>query len=161
MKRICSTAIITVSLSAALTPAAQGHHSFAMYDTRTVKIFTAVVSRIEPAPNHLLIYFAPMLDDHKGVLRTPDGEPFIWSLELEPSGKMADMGLSVNTFPAGTVFSAGMYPLRNGDPAGVKVGGLFKCPGRTPPPPGEHCDAVPGHVQIGTEALAIPISPNE
>lgn len=139
-----------------LVSVAQAHHSFASFDTRTVTVLTGVVSRVDPAPNHLQVFFAPMRENRKGVERKADGQPFIWSVEMEPSGLMADQGLSVNSFPAGTVFSIGLHPLRNGDPAGVKTGGIIKCPERTPPPPGKHCDAVPGHVRIGTEELATP-----
>jgi hypothetical protein len=30
---------------------------------------------------------------------------------------------------------------------------MFKCPEKTPPSPGKHCDSVEGHVTIGTGAL--------
>jgi hypothetical protein len=33
---------------------------------------------------------------------------------------------------------------------------MFRCPDRTPPAPGMHCDSVEGHVQIGTEPLPTP-----
>jgi len=133
---------------------AQAHHSFAMYDMRNVKLFTGVVTRVDPAANHLAIFFAPMNEERTNVLRDENGEPIIWSVEMQGSAAMARQGVSVNSFPQGTVFSVGLHPLRNGENAGSRQGGLFKCPERTPPEPGMHCDSVEGSVQIGDDPLA-------
>ncbi len=137
----------------ASTPAF-AHHSFAMYDTTLVKVFTGVVVRIDPAPNHLQIFFAPMLEDRKNVMRDANNEPVSYAVEMGGSAQMAAQGLSVSSFPPGTVISMGMHPLRNGNPSGAMVGGLFRCPDRTPPAAGQHCDAVAGSIQIGKEPLA-------
>ncbi len=134
----------------------QAHHSFAMYDMRNVKLFTGVVTRVDPAANHLAIFFAPMNDERTNVLRDENGDPIIWSVEMQGSAAMARQGVSVNAFPQGTVFSVGLHPLRNGENAGSRQGGLFKCPERTPPEPGMHCDSVEGSVQIGDDPLAEP-----
>lgn len=131
------------------------HHSFAMYDMKSVRVFTGVVTRVDPAPNHLQIFFAPMNEERKNVERDENGEPIVWSVEMSGSAQMARRGVSVNSFPPGTVFSVGMHPLRNGDPAGSMEGGLFKCPERTPPEPGMHCDTVEGSTHIGDSPLAI------
>jgi hypothetical protein len=135
------------------------HHSFAMYDLRITKVMTGVVERVDPAPNHLAIFFAEMNEDRKNVERDANGEPIIWSVEMAGSAMMARQGVSVNSFPRGTVFSIGFHPLRNGAPAGTREGGMFRCPDRTPPAPGKHCDSVEGHVQIGTEPLPAPVEP--
>lgn len=134
----------------------RAHHSFAMYDTRTTKVFTGVVTRIDPSVNHLQIFFAPMNEDRKNVERDAKGEPVVWSVEMGPSGQMARQGVSVNGWPRGTVFSVALHPLRNGEPAGARVGGMFKCPDRTPPAPGKHCDSVAGNSAIGDEPLPAP-----
>jgi hypothetical protein len=149
---------IGVALAAAVVLAAsvRAHHSFAMYDMKAIRVFTGVVTRVDPAANHLQMYFAPMNAERKNVERDAKGEPIIWTVEMGQSGQMARQGISVNTFPAGTVFSVGLHPLRSGQPAGARQGGLFKCPGRTPPAPGKHCDSVPGHTAIGNEPLAAP-----
>lgn len=133
---------------------AQAHHSFAMYDMQNVRVFTGVVTRVDPAPNHLAIFFAPMNEERKNVLRDENGEPIIWSVEMGGSAAMARQGISVNAFPQGTVFSMGLHPLRNGENAGALEGGLFKCPERTPPEPGMHCDSVEGAQHIFDEPLA-------
>jgi hypothetical protein len=133
------------------------HHSFAMYDLRITKVVTGVVERVDPAPNHLAIFFAVMNPDRKNVERDANGQPIIWSVEMAGSAMMARQGVSVNSFPRGTVFSVGFHPLRNGAPAGTREGGMFRCPDRTPPAAGMHCDSVEGSIQIGTEPLPAPV----
>ena len=136
----------------------QAHHSFAMYDTNKTMVFTGVVTRVDPAPNHLQIYFAEMNAERKNVERDAAGEPIVWAVEMAGSAQMARQGVSVNSFPPGTIFSVGLHPLRNGDTAGTREGGLFQCPAKTPPAPGMHCDSVEGHAAIGEEALAVEVS---
>ena len=152
---LCATALVLAGV-----PAVQAHHSFAMYDLNTMKVFTGVVIRVDPQPNHLQIYFAPMNEDRKNVERDEKGEPVSWAVEMAGSAQMARQGVSVNTFPPGTVFSMGLHPLRNGENAGTMEGGLFRCPDRTPPAPGMHCDSVEGHVHIGNEPLATAEEPS-
>jgi len=141
---------------AALAMPVRAHHSFAMYDLKITKVFTGVVTRVDPSVNHLQIFFAPMNEERKNVERGTDGEPIVWSVEMGGSGQMARQGISVNSFPRGTVFSVGLHPLRNGEAAGSREGGLFKCPDRTPPAPGMHCNSVAGHTAIGNEPLPTP-----
>jgi len=149
---------LAAALGAAVMLAApvQAHHSFAMYDLSKTKVFTGVVTRIDPAPNHLAIFFAPMNAERKNVERDASGEPVIWSVEMGGSAMMAKQGISVNSFPPGTIFSVGLHPLRNGEDAGSREGGLFKCPEKTPPAPGKHCDSVEGSIAIGNEPLPAP-----
>jgi hypothetical protein len=145
-------AVVIAVLAAAVSVGA--HHSFAMYDMKAVRVFTGVVSRIDPSVNHLQIFFAEMNQERKNVERDAKGEPVLWTVEMEGSAQMARQGVSVSTFPAGTVFSVALHPLRNGSRGGSRVGGLFRCPDRTPPAPGMHCDSVKGHTAIGKEPLA-------
>jgi hypothetical protein len=140
----------------ALAAPVQAHHSFAMYNMRVTEVFTGVVTRVDPAANHLAIFFAPMNAERTNVLRDENGEPIIWSVEMAGSAQSARQGISVNSFPRGTVFSVGLHPLRNGDTAGTREGGLFKCPERTPPKPGMHCDSVEGNTALGDEPLPTP-----
>jgi len=154
IQRIKSILLASAVLLAIPDAGVQAHHSFAMYDLDTIKVFTGVVTRIDPAPNHLQIFFAPMNDERKNVQRDEKGEPVVWAVEMQGSAQMARQGVSVNSFPPGTVFSVGMNPLRNGEMAGSREGGLFRCPDRTPPAAGMHCDSVEGHIAIGTEPLA-------
>ncbi len=137
---------------------AWAHHSFAQYNMDQTKVFTGVVTRVNPDANHLQIFFAPMNQERKNVLRDTEGKPVIWAVEMGGSAQSAQEGISVNTFPPGTIFSVAMHPLRSGGPAGSRVnpGGLFKCPEKTPPAAGKHCDTVQGNVAIGKGPLPAP-----
>jgi hypothetical protein len=135
---------------------AQAHHSFAMYDMRATEVFTGVVDGIDPAPNHLAINFAVMNEERNNVIRDDDGEPVFWSVEMGGSAQMARQGVSVNSFPRGTVFSVALHPLRNGEPGGSREGAMFRCPDGVRPEPGKHCDSVEGHIAIGTGPLPEP-----
>src|SRR5690606_39160249 len=97
----------------ALAPAL-AHHSFAMFDGSQVRVFTGVVTRINPDANHLQIFFAPLDDARQTVQRDDAGNPVIWAVEMAGAAQAAQQGISVNGFPPGTIFSIGLHPLRNG-----------------------------------------------
>ncbi|MDQ2639946.1 MAG: DUF6152 family protein [Pseudomonadota bacterium] len=134
----------------------QAHHSFAPFDQTKTMVFTGVVTVVNPDANHLQIYFAPMNAERKNVERDAKGEPSIWEVEMAGSAAAAGEGISVSSFPKGTVFSVAMRPMRNGEHKGLRQGALFKCPGRTPPQPGKHCDSVDGHQSFGDGPLPAP-----
>jgi len=130
------------------------HHSFAMFDGSQFKVFTGVVVRINPDANHLQIFFAPLDDERKSVIRDDKGQPVIWAVEMAGAAQAAQMGISVNGFSPGTIFSVGLPPLRNGQPGGDRgQSGLFKCPANTPPAAGLHCDSVDGSTSHGEGVL--------
>ena len=135
------------------------HHSFSIFDASQTKTFTGVVTRVNPDANHLQIFFAPMNDERKNVERGEDGKPIVWGVEMAGSAASAQQGISVSGFPAGTIFTVSLHPLRSGDPAGAREGALYKCPAKTPPAPGKHCDTVEGMVQIGGDD-GIPRNPD-
>ena len=152
-----------LALAGALVAAAPllAHHSFAGFEQDKTKVFTGVVTRVNPDANHLQVYFAPMNDERRNVVRDADNKPVIWHVEMAGSAAAAAEGVSVSSFPEGTVFSVGLRPLRNGEHGGFREGPLFKCPvganGRsTPPPAGKHCDSVAGSKAIGQGKLATP-----
>lgn len=145
--------------SAAIVAPVQAHHSFGAYDASVTDVFTGVVVRVNPDVNHLQIFYAQMNPERTNVVRDEDGEPIIWAVEMAGSAQSAMQGISVNSFPRGTVFSVGFHPLRNGDPAGSRQGAIVKCPERTPPAPGEHCDSVEGSMTVGGTALAAATPP--
>lgn len=133
-----------------LVAPAGAHHSFAMFDGSQMKVFTGVVVRINPDANHLQIFFAPLDDERKSVVRDDAGDPIIWAVEMAGAAQAAQQGISVNGFAPGTIFSVGLHPLRNGQPGGDRGrSGLFKCPDNTPPAPGQHCDSVEGSTSHG------------
>src|ERR1700744_5121047 len=98
-------------LAGAVLPAS-AHHSFASYNMDIMKVFTGVVTRINPDANHLQIFFAPMNEERKNVLRDASGNPIIWAVEMAGSAQMAQEGVTVSTFPPGTIFSVGLHPTR-------------------------------------------------
>ncbi|MEO6080558.1 MAG: DUF6152 family protein [Steroidobacteraceae bacterium] len=152
-------AIAAVSIGAAMPLLA--HHSFSAYDMNATQILTGVVTRVNPDANHLQIFFAPMNAERKNVERDKDGKPLIWSMEMAGSATAAQDGVSVSSFPPGTVFSVGVHPQRNGDPSGFREGPLFKCPmganGKAiPPKAGQHCDSVEGRTALGQGKLPTP-----
>lgn len=150
-----SRRIVAVIAALAAVPAVvYAHHSFSLYNNEVTKVFTGVVTRVNPDANHLQIFFAPMNAERTNVERGPDGKPIIWAVEMAGSAQAATQGVSVNNFPAGTIFSVGMHPLRSGELAGAREGNLFKCPAKKPPTAGKHCDAVEGNTKHGEGALA-------
>lgn len=140
--------------------AAQAHHSFAMYDIKKTYVMTGVVTRVDPNPNHLQVFVAPLNEARDKVIRDADGEPVIWAVEMAGASVAARDGISVNGFPRGTIMSVGLHPLRNGFPGGGRgESGLFKCPANTPPAPGKHCDSVAGATSHGKGVLPMPTDP--
>jgi hypothetical protein len=137
------------------------HHSFASYDMNKTIVVTGVVTRVNPDANHLQIFFGEMTDDRTTVKKDKDGKYIIWAVDMAGSASSAQEGVSVNSFPRGTVFSVALHPQRNGEPAGFREGPIFKCPmneqGKgVPPAAGKQCDSVEGAVRIGQGSLPSP-----
>jgi len=151
-------AAATLTAAAIIAPA-YAHHSFSIFDASQTKTFTGVVTRVNPDANHLQIFCAPMNDERKNVERGADGKPIVWAVEMAGSAASAQQGISVSAFPAGTIFTVSLHPLRSGEPAGAREGALYKCPAKTPPAAGKHCDTVEGMVQIGGDD-GIPRNPD-
>jgi hypothetical protein len=141
--------------AAAIVVPAWAHHSFAAYNMDVTKVYTGVVTRVNPDANHLQIFFAPMNDERKNVIRGDDGKPVIWAVEMEGSAQAAQSGISVSTFPPGTIFSVGLHPVRDGQHAGTRgrEGAIYKCPEKKPPAAGKHCDSVTGSTKLGNGEL--------
>jgi hypothetical protein len=161
-KSITLTAMVAgaaILAGAAIAPA-WAHHSFAMYDTNKVYVFTGVVTRVDPAPTHLMIHFVPLDESRQKVVLNKNGQPDEWSVEMMGSAQSARDGISVNAFPPGTIFSVGLFPLRDGGHAGGRgTSGLFKCPDNVPPAPGKNCDSVEGATSHGKGVLPKPTGP--
>jgi hypothetical protein len=116
-----------------------------------------VVTRVTPDANHLQIFFVPLNAKRDQVIRNAAGQPVIWTVELRAAGTVAREGATVESFPPGTIFSVGLHPLRTGRPAGGRGAfGLFKCPAKTPPAPGKHCDSVAGSTSHGKGSMPRP-----
>jgi hypothetical protein len=152
---LTASLIAAAAVAGLATLPARAHHSFAAYNMEVVKVFTGVVTRVNPDANHLQIFFAPMNEERKNVIRGEDGKPVVWAVEMSGSAQAAKEGISVNSFPPGTIFSIAMHPLRDGRHAGARgrEGAIYKCPEKKPPAPGKHCDSVEGHTAYGTGPL--------
>jgi hypothetical protein len=155
MNRIA--AALGAAIVCAWSVSIRAHHSFAMYDLSKTYVMTGVVTRVDPNPNHLQIFFAPLNEARDQVLRDAKGEPVVWALEMAAASVVARDGITVNGFPRGTIISVGLHPLRNGFPGGGRgESGFFKCPRDTPPAPGKHCDSVKGSTSHGKGVLPKP-----
>lgn len=158
MKQRTAAALAAVVFAFALS--AQAHHSFAMYDLTKTYVITGVVTRVDPNPNHLQIFFVPLNEARTQIIRDAKGEPVVWTLEMDAAPAAARDGITVNNFPRGSIISVGLHPLRNGFPAGGRGNnGLFKCPADTPPSAGKHCDSVKGSTSHGHGVLPVPTGP--
>jgi hypothetical protein len=153
--RIVCGALVAVALAATVTRV-QAHHSFSIFDSSKTRVFTGVVTRVNPDVNHLQIFFAVMNDERKNVIRDAKNQPVVWAVEMAGSAQSAREGISVNEFTPGTIMSVALHPLRSGEPAGSREGALYKCPAKTPPAAGKHCDTVTGNVKIGNGTLPTP-----
>ena len=156
LSKIRNVGVALLAAAFVIAVPVQAHHSFSIFDSEVTRVFTGVVTRVNPDANHLQIFFAPMNAERKNVERTADGKPVVWAVEMTGSAQSARDGISVSSFPPGTIMSVALHPLRSGEPAGAREGGLFKCPEKTPPAPGMHCDSVEGHTALSTEALPVP-----
>lgn len=142
------------TLATLFAGAAWAHHSFAMYDVRKVYVITGIVTRVDPNPNHLQVFFVPLNEARDQIIKDAKGEPWVWAVEMDGAPIAARQGVTVNNFPRGTIMSVGVHPLRNGQPAGGRgKNGVFKCPADTPPAPGKHCDSVQGSTSHGEGVL--------
>ena len=122
--------LVAATLTAATVVAVPvyAHHSFSIFDASQTKTFTGVVTRVNPDANHLQIFFAPMNEERKNVERGADGKPDRVGRRDGGLRASAQQGISVSAFPAGTIFTVSLHPLRSGEPAGAREGALYKCP---------------------------------
>jgi hypothetical protein len=142
------TALFTiVSLALFVTPA-RSHHSFAMYDQSKTITWTGVMTRFVAQANHAEIHFVPLGADGK-PLRGSDGKPVQWGVEMAGAAAVAEQGITAASFPAGTIFSVKLNPLRDGSNFGSRVGAIAKCPSGKAPAAGKHCDSVEGNTLLG------------
>ena len=146
MKKIAAL-VVVASLGAFVAPA-MAHHSFAMYDQTKTVTWTGVVTRFVAQANHAEIHFVPLGPDGK-AMRGPDGKPISWGVEMAGAAAVAQQGITVSSFPAGTIFSVRLNPLRDGSNFGSRVGALAKCPKGKLPDAGKNCDTVEGGEVLG------------
>jgi hypothetical protein len=142
-----TAALGVMSLGVFVAPA-MAHHSFAMYDQTKTVTMTGVLTRFVAQANHAEIHFVPLGPDGK-PLRSGDGKPISGGVEMAGAAAVATQGITVSSFPAGTIFSVRLNPLRDGSNFGSRVGALAKCPKDKVPAAGKHCDSVDGSEILG------------
>lgn len=152
---IKKTALALMVVAGVTTAPVQAHHSFAMYDLSKPKAITGVLVRSNPDAFHYQMFLAQLDTDRKSVVRDKAGKPVIWVIELQGAAEVASKGINAENFPAGSIVSVAFFPLRNGQPGGSQTGlGLFRCPAKTPPKAGQHCNSVDGRKNFGGEFAA-------
>ena len=129
------------------TPAL-AHHSFAMYDQTKTDVLTGVAYQFVAQANHAEIHFYLIGPDGK-LAKDKDGKNVDWGVEMAGAAAVAAQGITAASFPVGTIFSVKLNPLRDGSTFGSRVGGIAKCPWKTPPAPGKTCDTVKGMELLG------------
>src|SRR5437762_10254287 len=125
MKQTIAALLTITALALFITPA-MAHHSFAMYDQTKTVTWTGVMTRFVAQANHAEMHFVPLGPDGK-PMRGPDGKPITWGVEMAGAAAVAQQGITAAGFPAGTIFSVRLNPLRDGSNFGSRVGALAKC----------------------------------
>ncbi len=96
------------------------HHSFAMYDKTKVLVLTGVAHQFVAQANHAELHFYLIALDSK-LTKNKDGKLVDWGVEMAGAAAMAQQGITAASFPAGTIFSVKMNPLRDGSPFGSRA----------------------------------------
>jgi hypothetical protein len=126
--RVWAIAIAACIGAGVAAPALDAHHSFAMYDQSIERTFTGKLVRFIIGANHSQFIFD--LVDEGG---TPTGEQ--WGVETGPASQLARQGITVESFPIGTIFTVSLNPLRDGRNFGALQSSVVMC-GMTMPPGG-------------------------
>jgi hypothetical protein len=144
-----SGAIAAAVALAAVAGPALAHHSFAMFDQTKTVTLTGVTYQFVAQANHAELHFYLLGPD--GKLAKKDGKNVDYGIEMAGAAAVAQQGITAASFPAGTIFSAKVNPMRDGSSFGSRAGGsaIAKCPWKTPPVPGKACDSVKGAELLG------------
>jgi hypothetical protein len=102
---------------------AMAHHSFAMYDQTKTITLTGVATRFVAQANHAELQFVPLGPDGK-PMRDDDKKLVSWGVEMAGAAAVAQQGITASSFPAGTIFSVKLNPLRDGKNFGSRVGAI-------------------------------------
>ncbi len=145
--------LATASLAAAAGPA-MAHHSFAMYDQTKTLTYTGVTTQFIGQANHAELHFYVISPDGK-LMKDKDGKNVDYGVEMMGAAAMAQQGITAASFPAGTIFSVKINPMRDGSNFGSRAGAtpIAKCPWKTPPAPGKTCATVKGVELLGGPAF--------
>jgi hypothetical protein len=109
----------------AATPAI-AHHSFAMYDQTKTQTLSGTLVRFIPGSSHSQFVFDLIGTDGKPVMGK-NSQPVKWQVELGSAANIARQGVTVKTFPVGTVLTVTLHPQRDGRNQGAIAGPLVLC----------------------------------
>jgi len=101
-----------MSIGVMATPAL-AHHSFAMYDQTKTKTLTGKLTRFVLGANHAQLLFEVLGLDGKPELDA-NGKPVVWGVETGSAKSLASAGITVASFPYGTILTVSLMPLRDG-----------------------------------------------
>ena len=118
-------ATFTLGLVAGLVAQAMAHHSFAMYDMQQTKELTGKLTRYIPGANHTQLIFELIDSDGKPIMQ--NGKPALWGVETGSAAGLARQGVTVESFPVGTIITVDLHPLRDGKSFGALAGLLIHC----------------------------------
>jgi len=151
---VTSKAIVALAVAALGGGAALAHHSFAMYDQTKTLVFTGVTTQFIAQANHAELHFYVIGADGR-LVTDKDGKKVDYGVEMAGAAAVAQQGITGATFPAGTIFSVKVNPMRDGSNFGSRAGNsaLVKCPWKKPPAPGKTCDTVAGNEVLGGSAF--------
>ena len=125
MTKLMLNVVLAAGLVAAVVAPAVAHHSFAMYDTNQTKSFTGKLTRYIPGANHAQLLFDLVDADGKPVMQ--NGKPVAWGVETGSAAALSRQGITVDSFPVGTIITVDLHPLRDGRAFGALAGLLIKC----------------------------------
>lgn len=125
----------------------RAHHSFAMYDQARLETVNGRLTRFIPGANHAQMIFELIGEDGETVLGA-DGKPVLWGVEMGPSARIAQQGVTPDAFPSGTILAVSLHPMRNGKTFGAMPNGtpLVHCGMQVP---NGGCSADTGKVFLG------------
>ena len=141
--------VLGLLLVSGLCDSAAAHHSFAMYDREMTRTMTGTLIRFVPGANHAQLIFQ-LVDSHGELMVAENGDPVLWGVETGPARAIAREGITVKSFPLGTILTVTLSPLRDGRNFGARIGSapLIKC-GMTLPEGG--CTEETGQVFRGAQ----------
>ena len=125
MKILTRRLSLAAALVALLAAPAVAHHSFAMYDMNQTKTHTGKLTRYIPGANHAQLLFDLLDNDGKPIMK--DGKPATMGVETGSAANLSRQGVTVESFPVGTIITVAAHPLRDGRPFGAMQGELIKC----------------------------------
>jgi len=149
-----SRALAASASLAMLASPAFAHHSFAMYDQTKTLILTGVTTQFIAQANHAELHLYLIGSDGR-LQKDKDGKNVDYGVEMAGAAAVAQQGITAASFPAGTIFSVKVNPMRDGSNFGSRAGAtaIAKCPWKTPPTPGKTCATVKGMQLLGADAF--------